>query len=169
MSIEAPTPVQDTDAILSSTSSVLDLIAPQRELESQPVQQAKKVIAHGLPTRLRDRFPHGINKWNFSWMLGMHIGAIAAFWHFSWVGLATCAVLHFVTACLGVTLGYHRLLTHGSLIVPTPVKYFFSLCGMFSAEGSPLFWVATHRKHHVLSDQDGDPHSHLPGHGAERG
>jgi stearoyl-CoA desaturase (delta-9 desaturase) len=34
---------------------------------------------------------------------------------------------------------------------------------MLSAEGSPLMWVATHRKHHVHSDLDDDPHS--PNHG----
>ena len=159
MSVEAPTPVQESDVISESAASVLDRIAPQRSAESPTVEPVKKVIAHPVPTRLRDRFPHGINKWNAGWMLAMHIGAVAAFWHFSWVGLGLCVVLHFVTACLGVTLGYHRLLTHGSLVVPTPLKYFFSMCGVLSAEGSPLFWVAAHRKHHVLSDQDGDPHS----------
>jgi stearoyl-CoA desaturase (delta-9 desaturase) len=70
---------------------------------------------------------------------------------------------HFVTACLGVTLGFHRLLTHGSLVVPPVLKYFFSICGMLSAEGSPLVWVATHRKHHVHSDHEEDPHT--PNHG----
>ncbi len=163
MSVETPTPVQESELISESAASVLDRIAPQRSPESPAAETAhepaKKVIAHPVPTRLRDRFPHGINKWNTGWMLTIHIGAVAAFWHFSWAGLALCVVLHFVTACLGVTLGYHRLLTHGSLIVPTPLKYFFSMCGILSAEGSPLFWVATHRKHHVLSDQDGDPHS----------
>src|SRR5437762_462867 len=77
--------------------------------------------------------------------------------------LALLIGLHFVTACLGVTLGFHRLLTHGSLIVSRPVKYFFTMCGMLSAEGSPIMWVATHRKHHVHSDKDDDPHS--PNHG----
>jgi stearoyl-CoA desaturase (delta-9 desaturase) len=92
-------------------------------------------------------------------MLGMHVGAVAAFWYFSWSGLAIALGLHFVTACLGVTLGYHRLLTHGSLIVPRPLKYFFSICGMLSAEGSPMQWVAIHRMHHVHSDEEQDPHA----------
>ncbi|MSR60173.1 MAG: acyl-CoA desaturase [Planctomycetaceae bacterium] len=93
----------------------------------------------------------------------MHVGAVVALWHFSWGGLALIIGLHFVTACFGITLGYHRLLTHGSLVVARPVKYFFTLCGMLSAEGSPLMWVATHRKHHVHSDEDEDPHT--PRHG----
>lgn len=92
-------------------------------------------------------------------MAGMHVAGIAAFWHFSWPALAVTVFLHWVTACLGVTLGYHRLLTHGSLTVSPIVKYFFTICGMLSAEGTPLMWVATHRKHHVMSDKEEDPHS----------
>ncbi|MCA8988625.1 MAG: acyl-CoA desaturase [Planctomycetaceae bacterium] len=93
----------------------------------------------------------------------MHVLGVLAFFYFSWQGLATLLVLHFVTACLGVTLGYHRLLTHGSFKVPRVLEFFFSLCGIISGEGSPAFWVATHRKHHALSDQEGDPHSPLDG------
>jgi stearoyl-CoA desaturase (delta-9 desaturase) len=117
----------------------------------------------GVARRFRDRFPSGVSWGVTIWMLVMHVGAIAALWYFTWSGLALLAGLHFVTACLGITLGYHRLLTHGSLVVPRALKYFLSICGMLSAEGSPLMWVATHRKHHVHSDLDDDPHS--PNHG----
>jgi stearoyl-CoA desaturase (delta-9 desaturase) len=110
-------------------------------------------------TSLQSRFPHGVNWGVTLWMLGMHVGAVVALWHFSWPALGVFLFLHWVTASLGICLGYHRLLTHGSLIVPRPVKYFFSMCGMLSAEGSPLMWVATHRKHHVHSDLEDDPHS----------
>ena len=104
-------------------------------------------------------FPDGVDWPVTVWMTGMHIGAVVAFWHFTWPAFATFMILHFVTACLGITLGFHRLLTHSSLVVSRPVKYFFSMCGMLSAEGSPLMWVANHRKHHAHSDQEGDPHS----------
>ncbi len=132
------------------------VIQPTLEIEadSQP---------HGVPLRFRDRFPHGINWPTTLWLAIMHMGAVAALWFFSWQGLVIFFALHFVSACFGVTLGYHRLLTHGSLIVPTPLKYFFSFCGMLSAEGSPIYWVATHRKHHAFSDEAEDPHS--PRHG----
>jgi stearoyl-CoA desaturase (delta-9 desaturase) len=33
------------------------------------------------------------------------------------------------------------------------------LIGGLSGEGSVINWVANHRKHHALSDADGDPHS----------
>ena len=106
-----------------------------------------------------ERFPRGVNWLVAGWMGAMHVAAVYALWHFTWPAFAICMALHFVSACFGITLGFHRLLTHGSLQVPSLVKYFFSFCGMLSAEGSPLMWVANHRKHHALSDLEGDPHS----------
>jgi fatty-acid desaturase len=130
------------------------------ESEARGAQPADSPAAAPPPTtRFRDRFPNGINWATAIWMAGMHAGAIAALWHFSWQALVVFLVLHFVCACLGITLGYHRLLTHGSFVVHPALRYFFSMCGMLTAEGSPIFWVATHRKHHAHSDQEGDPHT----------
>jgi stearoyl-CoA desaturase (delta-9 desaturase) len=56
-------------------------------------------------------------------------------------------------------MGYHRLLTHGSFTTYRPVRWILALLGGLSGEGSALTWVANHRKHHVYSDQEGDPHS----------
>ncbi len=148
----------------NDSDSSLSTAVRARRRSRQPSETVVQVDRRpGVARRFRDRFPSGVSWGVTVWMLVMHVGAIAGFWYFSWGGLALLAGLHFVTACLGITLGYHRLLTHGSLIVPRPLKYFFSMCGMLSAEGSPLMWVATHRKHHVHSDHDEDPHS--PNHG----
>jgi stearoyl-CoA desaturase (delta-9 desaturase) len=150
----------------SANPTVVNVRARIEGSRRPKVAEAPTEVAYkpdGVAPRFRDRFPTGVSWGVTAWMAVMHIGAIAAFWFFSWQGLALLVGLHFVTACLGITLGYHRLLTHGSLVVPRPVKYFFSICGMLSAEGSPLMWVATHRKHHVHSDHDDDPHS--PNHG----
>ncbi|HEY2251117.1 MAG TPA: hypothetical protein VGH74_08655, partial [Planctomycetaceae bacterium] len=76
-----------------------------------------KLNPAGVARRFRDRFPNGLSWAVTIWMVIMHVGAVAALWYFTWAGLALLIGLHFVTACLGVTLGFHRLLTHGSLIV----------------------------------------------------
>lgn len=145
--------VADPSDHFESTSAVVD--QPSPELDA--VVLASEDLP--APKSLASRFPQGVS-WPITlWMLAMHVGAVAAFFYFSWSGLAIAIALHFVTACLGVTLGYHRLLTHGSLVVPRPLKYFFSICGMLSAEGSPMQWVAIHRMHHVHSDEEHDPHS----------
>ena len=80
----------------------------------------------------------------------MHLAALAAPFYFSWSGLAICVVLCWVTGCLGVTLGYHRLLTHGSFVTSKPVRWFFAFVGGISGEGSAIVWVANHRKHHRI-------------------
>jgi fatty-acid desaturase len=60
---------------------------------------------------------------------------------------------------LGITLGYHRLLTHKSLVVPTWLRYVIISGGYLGLMGSPIVWVAVHRLHHQKSDIAGDPHS----------
>lgn len=60
---------------------------------------------------------------------------------------------------LGITAGYHRLLTHKSYKVPTWLKYFITSGGYMSMMGGPINWVGVHRLHHQKSDQEEDPHS----------
>jgi stearoyl-CoA desaturase (Delta-9 desaturase) len=67
---------------------------------------------------------------------------------------------------LGITIGFHRMLTHGSFKAVRPVKFFFTALGTMAFEGSPIDWCMVHRRHHQFSDDHGDPHSpHLHGEG----
>jgi fatty-acid desaturase len=93
------------------------------------------------------------------WIGGIHLAALAAPFYFTWSGFWICMALYWVTGGLGVCLGYHRLLTHGSFTTYKPVRWLFAFLGGVSGEGSSLVWVANHRKHHVFSDHEGDPHS----------
>jgi fatty-acid desaturase len=92
-------------------------------------------------------------------LIFFHIGAIAALFMFSWKALVVSAILYYMTICLGISMGYHRLHTHQSYRVPLALEYFFAVCGALTLEGGPIFWVGTHRIHHQKSDQAGDPHS----------
>ncbi|HJS09251.1 MAG TPA: fatty acid desaturase [Pirellulales bacterium] len=87
------------------------------------------------------------------------MGALGAFFFFTWKAVALFTVLFWVTGSLGVCMGYHRLLTHGSFTTYRPIRWLFALLGSLSGEGSAITWVATHRKHHAHSDTDDDPHS----------
>jgi stearoyl-CoA desaturase (delta-9 desaturase) len=60
---------------------------------------------------------------------------------------------------LGITLGYHRLLTHKSLKIPQWLSYLIVSGGYLCLMGSPIVWVGVHRLHHQKSDLPGDPHS----------
>jgi stearoyl-CoA desaturase (delta-9 desaturase) len=60
---------------------------------------------------------------------------------------------------LGVTVGFHRYLTHRAFRAKKPVHVLLVLAGSMAVEASPIQWVADHRRHHRFSDRDGDPHS----------
>jgi stearoyl-CoA desaturase (delta-9 desaturase) len=86
--------------------------------------------------------------------------AVALLWNHG-VGatdLVVLAVLYLVTA-LGVTIGYHRLLTHRAFESPRPVRYTLAILGQMAVQGPVIDWVADHRKHHAFTDEEGDPHS----------
>ncbi|MDR7302664.1 acyl-CoA desaturase [Haloactinomyces albus] len=88
------------------------------------------------------------------------IAAIPAAW--GW-GLGTVdislAVVFYVASGLGVTVGFHRLFTHGSFKTNRAVKIALAISGMTAVQGPVITWVADHRRHHAYSDRDGDPHS----------
>jgi stearoyl-CoA desaturase (delta-9 desaturase) len=86
--------------------------------------------------------------------------AIVVLWG-SAVGVVDIAILvvGYVIAMAGVTVGWHRLLTHGAFHTSRPVRYAFALAGSLSVQGSVIDWVADHRMHHAHADEDGDPHS----------
>jgi stearoyl-CoA desaturase (Delta-9 desaturase) len=92
-------------------------------------------------------------------MVLFHIGALAALFMFNWHAAAAAIFLYWMATGLGISMGYHRLLTHRSYKVPLVLEYFFAVCGTLTLEGGPIFWVGTHRIHHQNSDQHGDPHS----------
>jgi len=93
--------------------------------------------------------------------------AIVLLWN-RWVDqidLAILGVTYLLTAA-GVTVGFHRLLTHRAFQGPPALERALAILGSMSVQGSVLDWVADHRKHHAFTDEDGDPHSPHVGHGS---
>jgi stearoyl-CoA desaturase (Delta-9 desaturase) len=72
--------------------------------------------------------------------------------------LAIFAVMYLLVG-FGVTVGFHRLLTHRAFDAPTPVRATLAALGSMSLQGAVIHWVADHRKHHTFTDEEGDPHS----------
>jgi stearoyl-CoA desaturase (delta-9 desaturase) len=68
------------------------------------------------------------------------------------------SVFYLITG-LGVTVGFHRLLTHRSFTAAPALRVALAIAGSMSFEGAVIGWVATHRRHHAFSDRPGDPHS----------
>lgn len=83
--------------------------------------------------------------------------------------LAIAAGMYLLTA-VGITVGFHRLLTHRSFQTSKPLEYTFAVLGSMAVQGPVISWVADHRKHHAHTDEEGDPHSpHLGHDGGVRG
>ena len=94
-------------------------------------------------------------------LIAIHVGALAAFWpgFFSWGALAAAGIVSYLTVALGISLCFHRILTHRSLRLSKPLEYLFAIFGRLALQGDPIRWVAVHRKHHAHADETGDPHS----------
>jgi len=104
----------------------------------------------------------------WAWLVGvvaLHLLALAALvpWLFSWTGVVLVVVGHHVFGLLGITLGYHRLLTHRALESPKWFERVLATLGVCCLQDTPARWVAIHRMHHQHADQQDDPHSPLAG------
>jgi len=89
-------------------------------------------------------------------------GVFAVIWFWShgigWFDLGLAVGMYLLTG-FGVTIGFHRLLTHGSFRPRRWLKVVLAVAGSMALEGSVISWVSQHRRHHVYSDRPGDPHS----------
>lgn len=94
-------------------------------------------------------------------MIVIHVLALLAFvpGFFSWKAVGVALILHWITGCLGITLGWHRLISHRSFQVPKWLEYFFVFCGSLACQHGPIEWIGLHRHHHAYSDQTPDHHN----------
>jgi stearoyl-CoA desaturase (delta-9 desaturase) len=81
-----------------------------------------------------------------------------------WHDLVVFGVMYSLTG-LGVTVGFHRHLTHRAFATKPWVRGTLAVLGSAAIEGPVISWVADHRKHHAFADQPGDPHSPHVDHG----
>jgi stearoyl-CoA desaturase (Delta-9 desaturase) len=95
------------------------------------------------------------------------IAALALLWNrlIGWADVTILLATYLATG-LGVTVGYHRLLTHRSFATHRWIAYAFAVLGSMAVQGPVIDWVADHRKHHAHTDEEGDPHSPHVGHGS---
>ena len=69
------------------------------------------------------------------------------------------AVVFYAVSGHGITVGFHRYLTHGSFKANRPLRIALTVAGSLAIQGPATRWVADHRRHHAFSDREGDPHS----------
>jgi stearoyl-CoA desaturase (delta-9 desaturase) len=82
----------------------------------------------------------------------------------NWSDVIVFAIVYTLTG-LGITVGFHRLLTHRAFKTKPWIKGTLAALGSAAIEGPVISWVADHRKHHAFADREGDPHSPHVDHG----
>ncbi|KAL2462755.1 Palmitoyl-monogalactosyldiacylglycerol delta-7 desaturase [Forsythia ovata] len=108
-------------------------------------------------------------KWNIwdaitlGWLVAMHLLCLFAPFTFNWAAFWVAFGLHIITGLFGITLSFHRHLSHKSFKIPKWLEYIFAYCGVLAVQRDPIFWVSTHRYHHQFCDTEKDPHSPIRG------
>jgi len=133
-----------------------DIVAPS-PASAKPPQEWRRRADNGPWTRTLIAF--GVLS-----PIAVLVIAIAQLWRRAVypVDVALLAGMYGLTA-MGVTIGYHRYLTHRGFRAPAWLRALLLALGAMSMEGTPLTWASTHLEHHARADKEGDPHSPLQG------
>jgi fatty-acid desaturase len=123
--------------------------ATQQATRSRRQRRGKQI---SRPTTKSNPWKLGYDWPVLIWIAVIHLTAPLAFFYFTWQGLVAALCLAWLTGSVGVCMGYHRHLTHGSFSTYRPIRWLLAFLGGLSGEGSALTWVANHRKHHLYSD-----------------
>lgn len=95
-----------------------------------------------------------------SFLIALHIGSLIAFVsYFSWTYFFYSLVLWQLLSTIGISVCYHRQITHKSFSTGKVLKNIHLFCALLSGQAGPLVWAHVHRVHHRHSDEDLDPHS----------
>jgi stearoyl-CoA desaturase (delta-9 desaturase) len=137
---------QQYDALYQQQPLPIKKMQPKPNKDAQAsVPGAKKVLlsdVYGLPKRplFKDRTFNSQDKAYMGWMIFVHGLALLAPFTFSWANVGLFFVMYFITGCLGITLSYHRMLSHKSFTAPKWLEYALAYCGVLSVEGDPIEW-----------------------------
>jgi stearoyl-CoA desaturase (Delta-9 desaturase) len=139
--------------------SVVGLAEPQTDASPTPadVQPCTNERAHRTITAIITLAP-----------VALMVVAMRQAWNrdLHWHDLVVFAITY-VPIGLGVTIGFHRYLTHRSFNTSPFLRGVLAALGSAAIEGPVISWVADHRKHHAFSDRPGDPHSPHVDHGLD--
>jgi stearoyl-CoA desaturase (delta-9 desaturase) len=135
----------------------------QQSRIAQQTPKAGRPETSGPGAAARGGQPVGVRVANLVGVIGPFLGLLTAgvlLWGrgLSWVDLGLLLGMYVLTG-LGITVGYHRLFTHGAFETNAVVKFILAALGSMAVEGPLLEWVAQHRRHHQHSDTPEDPHT----------
>ena len=134
---------------------VSNAVVPPAAVSPSPSSAPYDVPEGTRPYRIRWTYTSGIAV--------IHVLSLLAFvpWLFSWTGVLSVLIGHHLFGMMGMTLGYHRLLTHQGFTCPKWFEHLLAILGVCCLQDSPARWVAIHRNHQQHSDEQSDPHTPL--------
>ncbi|MEQ1847839.1 MAG: acyl-CoA desaturase, partial [Nitrospira sp.] len=110
---------------------------------------------------LRRTYPLSVTIVLFTLVVGSALIGVPAFavvYGYTWLDWTMFGLLYMITG-LGITVGYHRLISHRSFLCPDWVKTGLLIAGGWALQNSALKWGADHIRHHAACDQDADPYN----------
>jgi stearoyl-CoA desaturase (delta-9 desaturase) len=81
---------------------------------------------------------------------------------YTWVDWTVFALLYVITG-LGITVGYHRLISHRSFECRRWVKVALLIAGGWALQNTAIKWSADHVRHHARVDEEADPYNAMKG------
>ncbi|CAF2127757.1 hypothetical protein IGI04_011939 [Brassica rapa subsp. trilocularis] len=163
----APFKLPSLLSAFSEKSQKRDVTASAADRESGDYRRI--MLSDVMVKKKKDENPWWEREWSpmdfgaVAVVLSMHVLSLLAPFHFNWRAVSVAFGLYVVTGLLGVTLSFHRNLSHKSFKLPKWLEYLFAYFGAQALQGNPIDWVSTHRYHHQFCDSDRDPHSPLDG------
>ncbi|CAM8895385.1 unnamed protein product [Rhodiola kirilowii] len=151
--------------VLSSAKLIFSPSLPEEDLKYNELGLAR---AEEVKQKARQR-PFWGRKWlpidllRLVLLVFIHLLCIWAPFYFTWPAFWVAVALYIITGLFGITLSFHRNLTHRSFTLPKWLEYTFAYCGILAVQGNPIDWVSTHRYHHKFTDSSKDPHSPVEG------
>ncbi|KAE9621310.1 hypothetical protein Lal_00023562 [Lupinus albus] len=154
--------------VIATNAEFSETFEPQKQDRNNNLKKPRKILFSDVEIRREKEVFFG-RKWSTKEIgtcvivLSMHVLSLFAPFYFNWSAFWVAVSLYVVTGLLGITLSFHRNLSHKSFKVPKWLEYFFAYCGVLALQGNPIDWVSTHRYHHQFCDSDRDPHTPTEG------
>ena len=97
--------------------------------------------------------------YGFMWIVLGHAALVYLIFTLQWQLLLLALLVHYVVSIPGISMTYHRAVSHNSVSLPRWLEFIGLFLGGLSMQGSALSWSATHRQHHRYQGTEKDPHS----------
>lgn len=131
------------DGAAASENAVSSDLSPASALQEAGEGAERRILLSDVVVTRPRRVFQG-RRWNFldvatiGVVLAMHLLSLFAPFCFNWKALWVAVGLYVVTGLFGITLSFHRNLSHRSFKLPRWLEYTFAYCGVLALQVLPI-------------------------------